>query len=145
MKAPWATRFLILQGFIVFDLSLTWLSISSLAEESNIIARGLMQVIGPWSGLILFSGIITGVLFLVLLFCSHMFDNVNGLVKSAGTIALDFGLAWFVAGVHFAGGTSWCWLAPQFLRHLIGANIYLAAIAVSWKMFFGNRVQARQL
>jgi hypothetical protein len=132
VKASWATRFLVLLGFVAFDLSATWLSLSSSAEESNVFARNLMQVLGFSTGLILFSGIVTCALFLILRFCSRMLDNIEGTVKTVGIVTLDFGLAWFVAGAHFVGGTSWFWPVPEMLRHIIGASIYVLALTALW-------------
>jgi hypothetical protein len=123
----------------VFDLSITWLSLSDLAEEGNIFARAFMEILGLPFGLVLFSSIVTFVLLLILWFCSHMFDNTSGMMKTAGIIALDFSLAWFVAGVHFVGGTSWFWLAPELLRHFIGAGIYFAVLTALWLGSVRNR------
>jgi hypothetical protein len=61
-----------------------------------------------------------------------MLDNIEGTVKTVGIVTLDFGLAWFVAGAHFVGGTSWFWPVPEMLRHIIGASIYVLALTALW-------------
>ena len=139
MNISWTARFFVLQSFVVFDLLVTWLSLSSLVEEGNIFARAFMGILGVPSGLVLFSGIVTLVLLLILWFCSHMFDNTCGMMKTVGIIALDFSLAWFVAGVHFVGGTSWFWFAPELLRQFIGAGIYFVVLSALWLGSVRNR------
>jgi uncharacterized integral membrane protein len=138
-NAPWAARFIVLQSFVVFDLSITLLSLSSMSNEGNVFARVFMEVLGFPAGLVLFSIIVTGILLLILRFCRHMFSNASGMVKTVGTIALDFSMAWFVAGVHFVGGTSWFWLAPELLRHFIGASIYFMVLTAFWLQSAGSR------
>lgn len=40
-------------------------------------------------------------------------------------VFVDLAFAWFVAGLHFSGGTSWFWYAPDLMRQSIGTFLYL--------------------
>jgi hypothetical protein len=38
---------------------------------------------------------------------------------------VDVIFAWFIAGIHFSGGSSWFWLAPDLTRQAFGALLYM--------------------
>ncbi|MGB9713964.1 MAG: hypothetical protein ACPLZC_03175 [Candidatus Bathyarchaeales archaeon] len=42
-------------------------------------------------------------------------------------VGIDFVFAWFIAGLHFSGGTSWFWIAPDMVRQALGAILYVFA------------------
>ncbi|MEM3443069.1 MAG: hypothetical protein QXM86_04350 [Candidatus Bathyarchaeia archaeon] len=42
-------------------------------------------------------------------------------------IGLDIVFAWFIAGLHFSGGSSWFWIAPDLVRQALGAILYVSA------------------
>jgi hypothetical protein len=124
----WRVRFSILFGFVVFDLLSTRFFITALAEEGNSYARFLMQTFGISAGLILFSMAIAGILALILYLSKFVTTNRKGSTALIIVLALDIGFAWCVAGMHFIGGTSWFWLAPEFIRGLMGAGLYLTIL-----------------
>jgi hypothetical protein len=127
-KSLWAIRFSILFGFVTFDLLSTRYFITALAEEGNSYARFLMQEFGISTGLVLFSMAIAGILALVLYLSKIVVANRKGTAGLIIALILDLGFGWFVAGMHFIGGTSWFWLAPEIVRGLMGAGLYLVML-----------------
>jgi len=117
-------------SFVLFDLIITWASISCPIEEGNVLARAFMGFFGIYSGLALFGFFITGFLFLILYFCKFLLVNGGRLTLIVGSFVVDACFGWFVAGVHFVGGTSWFWLAPSLLRHCLGAGLYFLALVL---------------
>lgn len=136
MKDIWVFRFLILLGFASFDSLTTWASISRLAEEGNLFARAFMQTLGIPLGLTLFYSLIAGFLLLILGLCKLMFTGRTGPAASAAVFILDVFLAWFVAGAHFVGGTSWFWSTPNLFCNFLGAGIYLSLVNSIGRRFF---------
>lgn len=110
----------------------TRLYITSINEESNAIARSLMQDFGVTVGLAIMC-LVLGLLLGVLVgFCRFVFaKKTNGLTWLT-IFVVDGFLAWFIAGSHFAGGTSWFWLVPEISRHLLGAGIYFVLLYASF-------------
>ncbi|MEM4703853.1 MAG: DUF5658 family protein [Candidatus Bathyarchaeia archaeon] len=117
-----------LSSFATFDLASTLLFLKHSAEEANVLAKSYLGAFGHPTGLILFNLLTTAFLVLILYFSNQTLDRTTGLAKLLGLMVLDGCLAWFVAGAHFVGGTSWFWEAPEMLRHLIGACLYLAPL-----------------
>ncbi len=138
MKSSWILRFSILFGFVIFDLLSTRFFISGLAEEGNSYARALMQTFGISFGLVLFSMIIGSILAAILLLSKFIMANLKGAIGLIIILALDLCFAWFVAGMHFVGGTSWFWLAPEIVREVMGAGLYLISFYSIW-LAVGNR------
>jgi hypothetical protein len=139
VKDIWIFRFAALFSFVLFDSLTTWISISNLVEEGNSFARMFMESLGITLGLILFVGIISCFLFLILCFCRSMFNGRSGSAVTAGILLLDILLGWFVAGAHFVGGTSWFWIAPDSMRHFLGAGLYLAILYSPRMRFLRSR------
>lgn len=141
MKDTWILRFLILLGFVMFDFLATWTSISYPLEENNALARASMGFFGVYLGLALFGFFIASLLFLILCFCRSLFSGRTKLASLVGSLIIDFCFGWFIAGVHFVGGTSWFWLAPDLIRHCLGAGLYLLVLYLllaktTWKNFY---------
>lgn len=142
MKSLWTMRFFVLLGFVVFDLLSTRCFISGLAEEGNSYARVLMQTFGISAGLILFSVAIAGILALILYLSKSIVANRKGTAGLTIVLGLDICFAWFVAGMHFVGGTSWFWLAPEIVRSLMGAGIYLVVFYSIWLAISSRKIHA---
>lgn len=128
LRDIWISRSLILSGFVMFDFLVTWFSISRPVEEGNLLVRTFMELFGISLGLALFGLFIASLLFLILCFCKLLFANRGEKTSLIGGLGLDVCFSWFVAGVHFVGGTSWFWLAPDLMRHCLGAGLYLAVL-----------------
>jgi hypothetical protein len=115
-------------GFVLFDLLITWISVSSPIEEANVLVRAFMSSFGVYPGLALFGCFIMGFLFFILYFCKVLLVNMGKWASLIMSLTLDVCFGWFVAGVHFAGGTSWFWFAPDLVRHCLGAGLYLLVL-----------------
>lgn len=79
-------------------------------------------------------GITTGLTLFVLLFNLPIYVTLSldsHLVKLPSKIAVVFEIivdtvfAWWIAGLHFNGGSSWFWQAPDMMRQILGAILYL--------------------
>lgn len=125
VKDIWTFRFLVLLGFLSFDFLITLVFVSYPAEEGNLLARTFMESFGISLGLTLFGLFVAGLLLSILCFCKLLFIGKGKWTLLIGGFVVDVCFSWFVAGVHFAGGTSWFWLAPELLRHCLGAGLYL--------------------
>lgn len=97
-----------------------------------------MQTFGISFGLVLFSMIIGSILAAILLLSKFIMANLKGAIGLIIILALDLCFAWFVAGMHFVGGTSWFWLAPEIVREVMGAGLYLISFYSIW-LAVGNR------
>jgi hypothetical protein len=125
MRDVWAFRFLVLFVFLSFDFLVTWSAVSVPAEEGNLLARAFMILFGTHLGLALFGLFVAVLLLAILCFSRLLFLGKSKWTLVLGGFILDACLGWFIAGVHFAGGTSWFWLAPELTRQSLGAGIYL--------------------
>ncbi len=120
----WLKRASLVFAFILFDYFSTLAFCHAPFEEANVYARAFMDILGLQAGLTLFVLMANLPIYLVLCLDSH-------LVKLPPTIAMvietfiDVVFAWFVAGLHFSGGSSWFWFAPDLPRQAIGALLYL--------------------
>jgi hypothetical protein len=86
-----------------------------------------MESFGVQLGLTLFVFVVNLPIYFLLSFNSHV---VKLPLKIGFVIELfvDACFAWFVAGLHFSGGSSWFWFAPDVLRQGVGAVLYLFAV-----------------
>jgi hypothetical protein len=97
------------------------------ADEGNLLARSFMEAYGVPLGLTVFDLIANLPIYLMLSLNSHLVNLPPKLSRIIETSA-DFIFAWFIAGLHFNGATSWLWFAPDVLRQALGAAIYLLII-----------------
>ncbi|MCJ7721504.1 hypothetical protein MUO98_03750, partial [Candidatus Bathyarchaeota archaeon] len=44
---------------------------------------------------------------------------------------IDVFLAWFVAGYHYSGTTSWFWTTSDLIRQTTGLSIYLSITVIA--------------
>jgi hypothetical protein len=44
---------------------------------------------------------------------------------------IDVLLAWFVAGYHYSGATSWFWTSPHLIRQITGFSIYILIFTIA--------------
>jgi len=123
----WLKRISLLFTFIFLDYLVTLLLCRAPTDEGNVLARSFMEVYGIPLGLTAFDLIANLPIYLMLSLNSHLANLPPKLSRIAETSA-DFALAWFIAGLHFNGATSWIWFAPDFLRQALGASIYLVII-----------------
>jgi len=83
-----------------------------------------MENLGIPIGLTLFVFVFSLPIYVVLTLDSHIV-KLPPKVSIIIDPAVDFIFAWFVAGSHFGGGTSWFWSAPTATRQILGASLYL--------------------
>ncbi|MCW4035377.1 MAG: hypothetical protein NWF03_08450 [Candidatus Bathyarchaeota archaeon] len=120
----WLTRAVLLFGFILLDYLVTLIFINNPMEEGNILVRTFMENYGIFVGLTLFDIIINIPIYLIITFNSHFAALPPKLSKIAEPIIEVF-LAWFVAGYHYSGATSWFWNSPNMIRQFTGFSIYI--------------------
>jgi len=89
-----------------------------------------MEKYGIVLGLTMFDFLINFPIYLILCFNSHVISLPQRLSKIVDPL-IDVILAWFLAGFHFSGATSWFWPAPDLLRQATGFGIYLTIAIVS--------------
>lgn len=111
-------------SFIFFDYFSTMVFCRVPSEEANVYARIFMESFGIQIGLTMFVLVANFPVYMVLALDSHLvrFPARMGAVAEVFT---DFVFAWFIAGLHFNGGTSWFWPASSFARQILGAVLYL--------------------
>ena len=125
----WLKRLSLLFAFIFLDYLVTLLLCTAPAEEGNLLARSFMEAYGIPLGLTVFDLIANLPIYLMLSLNSHLANLPPKLSRMVETSA-DFTFAWFIAGLHFNGATSWLWFAPDVLRQALGASIYLFVIFI---------------
>lgn len=123
----WLKRTCLLFAFIFLDYMVTLLLCTSPAEEGNLFARSFMEAYGTPLGLTLFDLVVNLPIYLMLSLNSHLVNLPLRWSKAVETL-VDFAFAWFIAGLHFDGATSWIWSAPDILRQALGASTYLFII-----------------
>ncbi|MEM3626781.1 MAG: hypothetical protein QXZ25_02015 [Candidatus Bathyarchaeia archaeon] len=134
----WAKRILLVFLFVLFDYAATVAFCSSPSDEGNLMARIFMEAYGIAFGLALFDFLINVPVYVILCLDSHLPDLPPRWSKIANAFT-DFGLALFVAGLHFHGGMSWLFVFPNFSASAVGATAYitLAAALIDYKIFKG--------
>ena len=140
-KDVWTYRFIILLGFLLFDLTTTLVSISSPSQEGNALARTSMMHFGTHFGLVLFGFFIVTFLVIILWFCKFLFSGKDKWTFFVGIFVVDVSLGWFIAGVHFVGATSWFCFSSEFLRHCLGTSIYFLTLY----LLIANRIRRRAI
>jgi len=117
-------RICIVFGFILLDYFATLAFCTNPAEEANPHLRVFLENYGIVVGLTLFDFLINLPIYLILCFDSHFVSLPPRLSKIVEPL-VDLILAWFLAGAHFSGATSWFWIAPDLMRQATGFGIYL--------------------
>jgi hypothetical protein len=125
-KNHWSERIALVFVFVIFDYLSTLVFCRFPSEEANLGARIFMENLGIPIGLTLFVLVANLPIYMTLALDSHV---VRLTPKAAIFVEpfLEFIFAWFVAGLHFSGGTSWFWNAPVLTRQILGASLYLIA------------------
>jgi hypothetical protein len=120
----WLRRASLVFAFILFDYSSTLAFCHASCEEANVYARAFMDSFGVQAGLTLFVLTVNLPIYMVLSLDSHL---VRLPPRTAIVIemSIDAVFAWFVAGLHFGGGSSWFWSAPDLPRQALGALLYM--------------------
>jgi hypothetical protein len=126
----WLKRAYLLFGFILLDYLVTLLFITSPLDEGNLLVRSFMQNYGIFWGLTLFDVIINLPIYLIICFNSHFVALPPKFAKIVDPI-IDVFLAWFVAGYHYSGATSWFWTSPHLIRQIMGFSIYISIFVVA--------------
>lgn len=121
----WLKRVALVFSFIFFDYFSTLIFCRAPNEEANLFARAFMENIGIPLGLTLFVLSINLPIYMILSLDSNIVKLPNRIAIPVEA-AVDLTFAWFIAGLHFSGGTSWFWCAPEFVRQVSGAIIYLS-------------------
>lgn len=83
-----------------------------------------MENFGIPLGLTLFVLVANLPVYMILSLDSHVIKLPFRMAVIIETL-VDFVFAWFVAGLHFSGGSGWIWLAPDWTRQTFGALLYL--------------------
>ena len=125
----WMKRISVLFVFIFVDYFITLALCTKPLEEGNLFTRSFMEVYGIPLGLTLFCLIANFPVYIMLSLNSHLINLPPRLLRIAET-STDAVFAWFIAGLHFNGATSWIWFAPALLRQALGAFMYLLIICV---------------
>jgi len=120
----WLKRICILFGFILLDYFATLAFCTNPAEEANSHLRVFLENYGIVVGLTLFDFLVNLPIYLILCLDSHLVGLPTRLSKIVEPL-VDLILAWFLAGTHFSGATSWFWIAPNLMRQATGFGIYL--------------------
>ena len=123
-KNHWLKRTALLFAFIMFDYLVTLAYCRIPQEEANPYARAFMENFGIPFGLTLFVLAANLPIYVILSLDSHVIKFPFKMAVAIETL-VDFVFAWFVAGLHFSGGSSWVWLAPDWTRQTFGPVLYL--------------------
>lgn len=120
----WLKRILLVFVFVFFDYFVTLAFCRFPCEEANLFARGFMESLGIPLGLTLFVLVANLPIYMSLSLDSHIvrFPFKVALVTE---FFVDVMFAWFVAGLHFSGGTSWFWFASDLTRQSLGTLLYM--------------------
>jgi hypothetical protein len=125
----WMKRISVLFAFIFMDYLITLALCTTPLDEGNLFARNFMEAYGIPLGLTLFDLIASLPIYIMLSLNSHLINLPPRLLRIADT-STDAVFAWFIAGLHFNGATSWIWFAPVLLRQVLGAFMYLLIISI---------------
>jgi hypothetical protein len=120
----WLKRIMLILGFVAFDYLSTLLFCRFPHEEANPYARIFMESLGIPFGLTMFVFVANMPVYALLSLNSHVVRLPPKIASTVETF-VDFVFAWFIAGLHFHGGTSWFWQTPDIIRQTIGALLYL--------------------
>jgi hypothetical protein len=120
----WLKRSVLIFAFILFDYLSTLIFCRSPCEEANLCARIFMESLGIPLGLTLFVSIVNLPIYITLSLDSWLIRLPFKIAAVTETF-VDIIFAWFIAGLHFSGGSSWFWYAPNQTRQAFGALLYL--------------------
>jgi len=120
----WLVRTFLLFAFILFDYAATLVFCSNPAQEGNLFARRFMETYGIFLGLTIYDFVNNLPIYMVLCLISYTVNLPPRLSKIVEP-CVDIAFAWFVAGAHFDGATSWFWAAPEIVRQAVGFGLYL--------------------
>jgi hypothetical protein len=123
----WVKRVSVLYCFILLDYLVTAIFCTMPAQEGNLLARSFMEAYGIPLGLTLFDAIANLPIYVILCLDSH-FINLSARSSRIVEVFTDAIFAWFIAGLHFNGATSWVWFAPDVARQGLGASLYLLIV-----------------
>jgi len=140
----WLVRTSLLFAFIIIDYAATLVFCSNPVQEGNLLARQFMTIYGIFLGLTIYDFITNLPIYIVLCLVSYTVNLPSWLSKIVEP-CVDIVFAWFVAGAHFNGATSWFWDAPEMLRQAVGLSLYLIfaiALFVKTKPFTTNLFKA---
>jgi hypothetical protein len=126
----WLKRAGLLLGFILLDYLTTLIFIHTPSEEGNLLVRAFMENYGIFLGLTIFDVLINLPIYLILCLNSHFVAMPSHMSKIVNPV-IDIFFAWFVAGYHYSGATSWFWTSPDLIRQTVGFSIYLLILAVA--------------
>jgi hypothetical protein len=83
-----------------------------------------MENFGILLGLTLFVLMLNLPIYMTLSLDSHVI-RLPSKIAVPFEMLVDAIFAWYVAGLHFSGGASWFWFAPDPMRQSLGAILYL--------------------
>jgi hypothetical protein len=126
----WLKRASLLFGFILLDYFATLIFINTPAQEGNLLVRTFMENYGILMGLTLFDILINLPIYIIICLNSHFVPLPLRVSKIVDPI-IDMFLAWFVAGYHYSGATSWFWTSSDLVRQAVGFSLYLLIFAVA--------------
>ena len=126
----WLKRAILLFGFILLDYLATLIFINTPVQEGNLLVRAFMENYGILVGLTIFDILINIPIYLIICLNSHFVTLPPNLAKYVDPI-VDAFLAWFVAGYHYSGATSWFWTSPDVLRQTVGFSLYMLIYVVA--------------
>jgi hypothetical protein len=120
----WLKRTILVFTFILFDYLATLVFCRAPYEEANLYARTFMENFGIPLGLTLFVLVANLPVYVTLSLDSNV---IRTPFRTAIVIEpfVDIIFAWFVAGLHFSGGSSWFWHTSDLTRQVFGAFLYL--------------------
>jgi len=134
----WMKRMILASAFIFFDYTSTLVFCRNFQEEANPLARLFMQNLGIFSGLTLFVVLINVPIYMTFSVDSHLVKLPSRLATPLGVL-VDVAFAWWIGGAHFVGGSSWFWVAPDLVRQIMGATLYLGFAFVMIKPWRRSR------
>lgn len=91
-----------------------------------------MESFGIPAGLTLFVLLVNLPIYMMLSLDSHVAKFPSKLALAV-EIAVDCLFAWFLAGLHFSGGTSWFWPSSSMMRQLSGTMLYLTTAFICFR------------
>jgi len=127
----WLKRVCLVLCFVFLDYLATLAFCTAPAEEANPYVRVFMENYGIALGLTMFDFLVNLPIYLILCFNSHFISLPPRLARIVNPL-IDVVLAWFLAGSHFSGATSWFWPAPDLMRQAMGFGIYLVIAITSY-------------
>ena len=134
----WLPRICLVFSFILFDYLTTLIFCQAPLQEGNLYARTFMEALGIPLGLTLFVVLANLPIYMTLSFDSHVVRFPFKISLITETL-VDVIFGWFLAGLHFSGGTSWFCNAPAWNRHFLGTCLYMVAAFLLVKPHMTNR------